>query len=228
MNLILACYFLIMFVSSCFGAGETVPVENFDKPGSLQAYQQALDDKFSVRGGTITGYVVFTPSITVNGDIAIGSRAQNIAETSGLLIFTPNIHNSSTTTGICSGNCTGPNTTFGSCLAGSTVTITTGANPVILSFTGIGSHSAIDASVGLTVLIDGAFPAGGYTSAIGLTIGISSFADGSSNLSFSFTTAALSAASHSFCVAAKAVSAGTWTVYNNSNVIPSFTASELR
>lgn len=47
---------LILFLAlRCWGAGESLPIEDFTKPGAVQAVQQAFDDRFSVRGGTVTG-----------------------------------------------------------------------------------------------------------------------------------------------------------------------------
>ena len=58
---------MVLIASLCWAGGESLPIESFDKPGAVQAVQQALDDKFSIRGGTVSATAVFLSSMTVNG-----------------------------------------------------------------------------------------------------------------------------------------------------------------
>lgn len=62
--------FILLFASLAWSSGETVPVEDITKPGALQAIQQSFDDKFSVRGGTITGHTNLS-STTVNDSLSV-------------------------------------------------------------------------------------------------------------------------------------------------------------
>ena len=66
---------LLLIVLNCWAGGETVPIESLDKPGALQAMQQAFDDKFSIRGGTITGTSLFSSSVTVKGILSAETNA---------------------------------------------------------------------------------------------------------------------------------------------------------
>ena len=90
----------------------------------------------------------------------------------------------------------------------------------------MGTDTYPNASPELTIEIDGAFPSG-YSSSSGITYG-GCAANIACNMSFTFVTASLSAGSHSFCLAAQAQAAATWTFYNAADPgIPRFTVMNI-
>ena len=55
---------LLLLASVASADPQVLPVEDMDEPGAQQALQQNLDSRFSVTGGTITGHVHFSSSVT--------------------------------------------------------------------------------------------------------------------------------------------------------------------
>ena len=59
---------LLLLATVASADPQVLPVEDMEKPGAEQALQQNLDSKFSITGGTITGHVHFSSSVTgLNG-----------------------------------------------------------------------------------------------------------------------------------------------------------------
>ena len=111
----------------------TLPVEDMDKPGSLQALQQSLDDKFSVGGGTVANSSYFASSMTIYGPLypqggiifPAGTTLTGVSFTSmsaGGYTFD---HQYASTETILNADYTEAGTVGGACLGGSTITLTT-------------------------------------------------------------------------------------------------------
>lgn len=135
---------------------------------------------------TFTGAVTMTSSTTLNGVYSGGG-----------------IHSASSTTGGFGGTWT--NTAYAACKT--TVTITTTGNPVMVWFAGGVANTNASAITGLNFLVDGAFVSP-WSSSLGIAEPVIPGANQNAATSFSFLVGALSAASHSFCLAAH-VNAGT-------------------
>jgi len=80
-------------------------VDDYNKQGGIQAYKMDLDDKFSVRGGTVTGKAVFTKApilnsgLVANGNVtvAVGGvvfRDGTIQVSAGVVASTINVNHS--------------------------------------------------------------------------------------------------------------------------------------
>lgn len=69
---------LLLLASLSWAIGESLPIESFDKPGSVQAVQQAFDDKFSVRGGTISGQSSFISPTVMSSSLTVRSSGADI------------------------------------------------------------------------------------------------------------------------------------------------------
>lgn len=70
-------YIILLLLSSPIAAqpSAVLPVDDYKKDGSIQAIQQALDQKFAVTGGTITGSVFISSPLYVNGNLITPSSS---------------------------------------------------------------------------------------------------------------------------------------------------------
>lgn len=207
LTLLLACIQVVQ-------AQSTLPIEDLKKEGALQGLHQALDDRFSTGGGTITGSVNLGSSVTIantwtqNGPaIFYGSATFN----------TPVVLNASTTfnggvfgtinasTGtLINTNITISGTAMGPCLAGTTVYLVTNAAKVMVTFNGALDADNSTSNAVLAFLVDGAFPTG-VTSAVGLATARDRGAGFAvpEQVGWEYLTrTSLSAGSHSFCITA--------------------------
>jgi len=218
-----------MLAMSVSAQMDTLPVEKVDKEKAPQAIQQALDDKFSMRGGTVTGRVSFIQDVdmqedlTVVGDIIASS---DLSVTGSISVG--ELHNSSTTGSNLTTADTGTNTTFGTCVTASTLTITTDAAPVMVSFTGTWGNNTVNQYNAMSILIDGDYPTGYDSSkSIFLNVFRDDTANGVKGVGWSFITESLSAGSHTFCLVIRC-NGGTWSLTTDSDVLPQFSVMELR
>ena len=135
------------------------------------------------------------------------------------------IHKSSAATNLA--QATGTNTTFGTCIAGSTVTITTtGGSPILASVMATTYNGTATSIVSCTIQQDGAFLTG-MTTTKGGPWCTSSAASESNNCSFQMLFPAPSAGSHSYCIACRS-NAGTWTFANDANLGNQFWVMEIK
>lgn len=142
--------------------------------------------------------VIFSTSATTNN---ISLNAQ------GAISFYPELHNSSATT---VPDITVTNNTFGPCIAGSTITITSTGGRIELNFTGsfYGGAGGGGSRCGLNVLQDGDFISG-LSSTVGITsIGFDSGTSYAAATPFSYLITAPSAGTHSYCLAIARLSGG--------------------
>ena len=59
-------------------------VDDYNKQGGIQAYKMSLDDKFSIRGGTVSGKAIFSKApLLKSGIIFQDGTIQNTAATGG-------------------------------------------------------------------------------------------------------------------------------------------------
>ncbi len=121
---------------------------------------------------------------------------------------------------------TGTNTTFGACVNGSTLTITTQGNPIMVNFTATVTNSVSNNGTLANIRIDGSLPSGyGTNNAITYC---DSVAGVGGNCAFTFVTDSLSAGSHSVCLVLRTQFAATWTLLSDgSNGYPRMTIMNI-
>jgi microcystin-dependent protein len=121
---------------------------------------------------------------------------------------------------------TGTNTTFGACVNGSALTITTQGNPIMVIFTGTATNSISNNGTLANIRIDGSLPSGyGTNDAIAYC---DSVAGVGGNCAFTFVTDSLSAGSHSVCLVLRTQWAATWTLLHDySNGYPRMTIMNI-
>lgn len=211
MNLILT---LLLAYIQVVQAQAMFPVENMEKEGALQGLHQALDDRFSVAGGTTSGVVVVGSSLTVGDRLYVSGVAQfqGVSTFNATVVFNSSVQfnagvfgeiNQSTytlfdTDQSITGSALGP------CLSGSTITLSTDLVRVLVTFSGAIDAEASTSQAMLAFLVDGAFPTG-VTSSLGLTVARDTGFGASLPVPVGFsylTRTALTAGSHSFCLTA--------------------------
>lgn len=138
----------------------------------------------------------FVSVVTGNAPTLTGTNFSGIAKSSYTAVAQ-----------LCVGNCTTAGATFTTCVANSTVAITTdGLSPVIVSFIGALANNTAGSSAYVGVEMDGVLLSDGYASST------SAGANQPGNGSFFALIPAPSAATHSFCLALRA-SANTAAIY---------------
>lgn len=172
---------------------------------------------------TFSGANSFTSSFAVYSGgnritLSTSSSSNNITiDASGVATFFPTLHNSSYTS-IPEASTT--NTSFGPCVAGSTLTISTNGGRVEIVFSGSLSNSTANPGFPdisqIDFLIDGHF-ANGLASTQGFKIADAQDDVFSLPISIDYLSDILSAGTHSFCVTLAAGSSSTATLINSAS-----------
>lgn len=124
----------------------------------------------------------------------------------GATTFYPELHNSSSAT---VPRATTTAATFGPCIAGSTLTITTSGGKVELTFSGILRNATLNSTVALTFLADGQFPPG-LSSTKSLVRSHDTIPHGAYDAGpFRYLLDAPAAGAHSYCLSISAPDGGT-------------------
>ena len=120
------------------------------------------------------------------------------------------------------GNVTTTSTTWVD-VTGMTITITTGAHRVLLTFIGVAQNNTVGGITELDFTVDGTRQGG----SIGLMFVSTPVVNGNFNAGFTFVTDALSAGSHTFKVRWQVSNTSTGTLNADANSPLVFTATEL-
>lgn len=161
-----------------------------------------------VFSGAQTFLSTFTAQTSGNQiQLSTGSSTVNLRiQSDGTTTFYPELHNSSSTT---IPRATTTASTFGPCVAGSTLTITTSGGTVELTFSGIMRNTALNSTVALTFLADGQFPSD-LSSTKGLTRSHDTIPHGAYDAGpFRYLLDAPAAGAHSYCLSISAPAGGT-------------------
>ena len=163
---------------------------------------------------TFTGLNAFFSSVTVQSggrDILLSTSASTAnlrIGGSGAVVFDPLLHNSAV---VSLATATTSNTSFGSCVAGSTLTIATAGGRVEIAFTGslLATGGSLTNAAGLNVLQDGQFLPG-LSASRGITyIGFGSGLGTVRTNPFSYLIDAPPTGAHSYCLSLAALGAST-------------------
>lgn len=173
-----------------------------------------MDTNYIVRGATDPTKKV---RLEVDGLTTATTRVMTVPNSDGTISYVAGFDRVQRT----SANVTTTSTSLVD-LTGATVTLTTGANPVLVGQACQSSNSGGDGFCYFNIDIDGTLQMG--TTGIGLQ---TYSATASSNSSFSFLTAALTAASHTIKMQWR-VSAGTGTVFASAATAHTFFVAEVR
>ncbi len=177
---------------------------------------------------TFSGANTFTSSFTVQSfgrtvALSTGGTTDNLTLSSnGTVLFSPELHNSSHTL---IPNASTTNTSLGSCVDGSTLTITTTGGNVEVTFTGARRRTT-SGGLNLSVLQDGQFPPG-FDSTTGIARSFTLNAYGS-QVCFSYLFSAVGAGTHSYCLTFAALGGGTAELLNDSSTSNIFYVKELK
>lgn len=215
--------------------------------GTLTSVSSITASAFFGHGGGLTGVALlastqifsgantFLSSMTATSggrEISLSTSAatKNISIAStGATAFYPKLHTSTKTT---IGQASTTASTFGPCIAGSTISLVTTGGRVELSFQATLSNNGAPSAQPWQVsfLQDGSF-IGGMTS----TIGIGVFYPGSGLIvgaqwteHFGYLIDSVPAGSHSYCISIRSPGTGTTTLLNNTTVGNLFYAVEIK
>lgn len=179
---------------------------------------------------TFSGGNTFTSSFTIQSHgrlivFSTSSTVNNMALNSdGTVSFYPELHNSSHTI-IPAASTT--NTSLGSCIAGSTLTITTTGGDVEVTFTGaMNTSPTTSAGLNLSVLQDGQFPPG-LNSTTGIIRAVTLNAL-TTQACFSYLFKGVSAGTHFYCLTPATIGSGTADIPNDSNTANIFYVKEIK
>lgn len=240
---------LLAAVTSLY-AQDMLPVEDLEKDGAVNAIHQGLDDKFSVRGGTVTGdsfftepvsnsgtlsqtgAATFTSSVTIQTDgreVLIGTSTTSgvysiKVETDGDVLFSPKIHNSTCAAQIPTASFT--NTTFAAGILGSTVTFTTAGGDVFITANIICDVNVTGGNVLFSFLQDGAVVSPLSTTK-GACIYQARAAGAVGVCPIAWIIKSVAAGSHSYTLTGR-VTGDTGSIQTTSNFSNQFCATELR